>query len=163
MDVNFYSCSRSFIFTYHVDTDNKTRFLPFLVVSFPLLRRPLKQINGEDKQHVCYAWLKDHGQKFVSSLHILAKQPWPSFQNFLDFQVLAKQQMLVINPSFSFFGWLSFVVCFVSWWPLHGGFEVDLSAIPKIPKGDDSNWWAVHGKHTSTGRGDDGRCIPSPS
>ena len=104
MDVNFYSCSRSFIFTYHVDTDNKTRFLPFLVVSFPLLRRPLKQINGEDKQHVCYAWLKDHGQKFVSSLHILAKQPWLSFQNFLDFQVLAKQQMLVINPSFSFFG-----------------------------------------------------------
>jgi hypothetical protein len=71
--------------------------------------------------------------------------------------------MLVINPSFSFFGWLSFVVCFVSWWPLHGGFEGDLSAIPKIPKGDGSNWWAVHGKHTSTGRGDDGRCIPSPS
>ena len=98
MDVNFYSCSRSFIFTYYVDTDNKTRFVPFLVVSFPLSRRPLKQINGEDKQHVCYPWLKDHGQKFVSSLHILAKQPR------LDFYVLAEQQMLVINPSFSFFG-----------------------------------------------------------
>lgn len=30
--------------------------------------------------------------------------------------------------------------------------KVDLSAIPKIPKGDGSNWWAVHGKHTSTGK-----------
>ena len=40
---------------------------------------------------------------------------------------------------------------------------MDLSAIPKIPKGDGSNWWAVHGKYTSTGRGNDGRCIPSPS
>ena len=84
----FYSCSCSVMFTYHMDTDNKTSFVPLLVLSSTLMRGPSKQINGEDKQHVSHALLKDYGETFVSSLRMLAKQPCLLVQHILGIDFL---------------------------------------------------------------------------